>query len=70
MCIKKRIKEEKIRFVDFTNQAINRFVCYSNILTTGCCFLKDNGVNDFVLLDYIDDSNSTKLLDSESLINN
>ena len=44
MCVQKRIQEEKIRYVDFTNQTINRFVCYSNILTTGCCFLKDNGV--------------------------
>lgn len=68
MNIQKRIKEEKVRNVDFTNQTINRFVCYSNILNGGCDFLKDNGINDFYLLNYIDDSDNTKLFDNESFL--
>ena len=68
MDIKSKRFEEKIRDIDFTNQSINRYVAYSNILTTGCEYLKDNGVTSFFLIDYINDTDSAKLIDKESFI--
>ena len=68
MDIKRTIKEEKVRNIDFTNQETNRLISYSNILTTGCKYLKDNGVTDFSLIDYINDTDKIKLIDEESFI--
>lgn len=68
MNIQKRVKEEKVRDVDFTNSSDNWLVCYSNILNSGCDFLKDNTINDFRLLNYIDDSGNAKLFDNKSFL--
>lgn len=68
MDIQRKVQEERIRNVDYTNQTINRLISYSNILTTGCSYLKDNGVTDFSLIDYINDSDKIRLIDEESFL--
>lgn len=40
---------EKVRDIDFTNHAINRFAHYSNFLSGQIDVIKDNGVKDFSL---------------------
>lgn len=68
MSIKRKIKEERIRYVDYTNRTINRLVSYSNILTEGYIYLKDNGVTEFSMIDYVNDSDKSKLIDKESFL--
>ena len=66
MDIQRKIREEKIQNIDYTNQEINRLISYSNILNTGCRYLKDNGITNFLLIDYINDSDKTRLIDNDS----
>lgn len=65
MIDKKRIKEEKIRYTNFSNQTTNKLITYSNIQSEGCIYLKDNGINRLTPINTMD---KTKLTDKENFI--
>ena len=65
MNIRKKIKEERIRYINFSNQTTNKLIVYSNILSEGCIYLKDNGINK---LTQNNNTEKIKLIDKENFI--
>jgi len=68
MNMKRKIKEERIKYTNFTNQTTNKTIAYSNILTEGCTYPNDDGITNFFMIDYINFSSKTKIVDKESFI--